>query len=228
MDKRGIMRHGRFKTFLTRGIFRNTFKPLLYKNEDYVDFDFREVFLPLAKRLNTEDNQMFFLAYWLITVPKDLFEILFIAGGNGKYYLNAVKDSDLKNGNLCGHYTQAFVLWHLEQILKNNDEFRNKVGITMEDIDYILNNIYGSKNLTTQYLNELRTQFDLEKMEVDPRDWGIIYVYNIYDLLINNEQIKNKSISEWDRNILEKIEFLDFIVRFFNDKKEDTLAVLNR
>jgi hypothetical protein len=61
-------------------------------------------------------------------------------------------------------------IWHLVQVLKNDEDFRNNVGLTIADIEYALAKFYGAKNLTMQYLNEIRTQFDLTAMQVDPRD----------------------------------------------------------
>ncbi|WP_209124472.1 hypothetical protein [Alkalihalobacillus sp. BA299] len=227
MGKRGIMQHGLFKTFLTRGKFKSVFKPLIYKKEDHVHSDFLNAFLPTVNGLNLDDNQLRFVAYWLYIVPKELFEEVFIANENGEYYLTAVKESDLKNGHLCAYYTQAFVLWYLEQILKNSEEFGNIVGISIEDFEYVITKFYGAKNLTMQYLDEIRTQFDLPTMQVDPRDWGIIYVHNIYDLLINDEQVKYNSINKWDKDIIEKNNFIAFIAQFFADKKEQSLIIMN-
>jgi hypothetical protein len=138
LSKKGIMSHGTVKTFLTRGAFRNVFKPLLYKNEDHVHHDFFQAFLPLISNINMEDNHLRFIAYWLYIVPKELFEEIFIANENGEYYLTAVKNSDLKNGDLCAYYTQAMAIWHLQQILKNSEDFKNTVGITIDDIEYVL------------------------------------------------------------------------------------------
>jgi hypothetical protein len=215
------------KTFLTRGAFRNVFKPLIYKKEDHIHSDFIHAFFPLITNLNTDDNQLRFIAYWLYIVPKELFEEIFIANENGEYYLTAVKHSDLKNGDLCAYYTQAMAIWHLEQILKNSDDFRNTVGMNIDDIEYVLTKFYGTKNLTLQYLNEIRTQFDLSKMNVDPRDWGVHYVYNISDLLINDEQLKYQSLSEWDKDLVEKMNFVMYFIEFFNEKKEQSLALFN-
>jgi hypothetical protein len=227
MGNRGIMQHGAFKTFLTRGAFRSLFKPIIYKKEDHIHSEFRHAFLPLANGLNTKDKLGRFLAYWLYSAPKELFEEIFIANEHGEYYLTAVRDSDLQNGQLCAHYTQAFVLWYLEQLLKNSEEYRNAVGISMSDVEYILSEFYGAKNLTMQYLNEIRALFNVKAMQVDPRDWGIIYVHNIYDLLINNEQLKYKSMSEWDNDLIEKTSFILFVAQFINDKKEQSLIVMN-
>jgi hypothetical protein len=227
LGNRGIMSHGAFKTFLTRGAFRSVFKPMLYKKEDHIHHDFIDTFLPFLNNINLKDNQTRFIAYWLYIVPKELFEKIFIADEKGEYYLTAVKYSDLQNGTLCAYYSQAMAIWHLEQILKNSEDYRNTVGLTIADFEYVLSEFYGAKNLTMQYLNEIRTQFDLSTMQVDPRDWGVHYVYNIYDLLINDEQVKYQSLNEWDKNIVEKMSFITFFVQFFADSKERSLAVLN-
>ncbi|MED4297372.1 hypothetical protein P4678_22315 [Priestia megaterium] len=226
MSKRGIMQHGSFKTFLTRGKLKSVFKPLLYKQEDYVHSDFLHAFLPLTRRLNYEDKKGRFLVYWLYLVPKELFEEIFIVNGNGDYYLTAVRDSDLQNGTLCAHYTQAFVLWHLEQMLKNSEEYRNTIDINMNDVEYILSELYGVKNLCVQYLNEIRTHFNVTSMQVDPRDWGIIYVHNIYDLLINNHELKVKSLNEWNENFIEKTNFITFVNQFFSEKRKESIKIV--
>lgn len=118
-------------------------------------------------------------------------------------------------------------IWHLEQLLKNSEEFRNTVDISIDDVEYILSKFYGAKNLTLQYLNEIRTQFNLSTKKVDPRDWGVHYVYNIYDLLINDEQVKYQSINEWDKDLIEKMSFITFFVQFYANKKAQSIEILN-
>jgi hypothetical protein len=53
------------------------------------------------------------------------------------------------------------------------------------------------------------------------------YVYAIYDLLINNEQVKYQSLSEWDKDVIEKMNFIAFFIDFFGTRKDHSLAVLN-
>ncbi|MBT2663881.1 hypothetical protein [Bacillus sp. ISL-45] len=225
MSKPGIMQHGAVKTFLTRGAFSSVFKPLIYKKEDHVHHDFLNAFLPLIENINMQDNSLRFVTYWLYLIPKELFEEIFITDENGERYLNAVKHSDLKNGALCSYYTQAMAVWHLEQLLNNNEELSKNIGITISDIEYVLIKFYGTKNLTLQYLNEIRGEFDLSKMNVDPRDWGVHYVYSIYDLLINDEQVKYRALKDWDNNLEEEINFITFFIQFFSAQKEQSLAV---
>jgi hypothetical protein len=62
-------------------------------------------------------------------------------------------------------------------------------------------------------------------MNVDPRDWGVYYVYSIFDLLINHEQVKYQSLSDWDKNVTEKMSFIAFFMKFFGTRKGHTLAV---
>lgn len=225
---RGIWRHGKIKTFLTRGLFKPIFRPLLYKKEDELHRQFLDVLQQPIIKLDTTQKRLLVAVSWLLSTPKNIFEYLFLEGDDNRAYLYPVRYSNLKNGHLCAHYTQAFVLWNLEQILKNDYEFQQKINLTIKDFEYILEHVYGKKNLTLDYLNQLREEFDLDKMDVDPRDWGIIYVHRIFDLLINDEKIINDVISDWDKDIAEKMSFIVWMNEVFSEEKSLSIDIMNR
>lgn len=224
---RGVWRHGRIKTFLTRGVLKSVFRPLLYKTEDEVHKSFLDTLNPISE-LDTTDAKIEVVVLWLVYAPKDLFERIFVEDDRNESYLPAVKYANMKNGHLCAHYTQAFVLWHIEQFLNNVNEYQQTIGLTIDDFEYVLEHVYGKKNLTIDYLNQLREEFDLNKLKVDPRDWGIIYVNRILDLLVNDEEIIQHVISEWDRDIIQKMSFITWINDFFVEGRNLSVDIMNR
>ena len=78
----------------------------------------------------------------------------------------------------------------------------------------------GQENKIIHYLNYYREKFDLKKLEVDPRDWSIIYVWDICDTLITDKKVLKETMQEWNDDMLKKMEFISFTTHFIVEQKE--------
>lgn len=219
---RGIFRHGFFKTFLTRGFLRSIFKLLLYTKADKIHSDFVKVVNNFV--VKKPKNEMTIL-FWLVMVPKLFFETIFIEDENGEAYLDVVKNATQDNGRECAYLTQAFVLWNLQQILQNKKEFKTQMGFLIEDLEKITKRVLGQENKIIFYLNYFREKFDLKKLEVDPRDWSIIYVWEVCDILITDKKVLRDTMQEWNDDIIRKTEFITFATQFFAEQKETAIQL---
>ena len=109
--KKGVFTHGPLKTFLTRGLFKSIFKPLLYSKEDHIHSNFLNVLNNCIIKIDNLDQQyQLLLSFWLVHVPKLWFETIFIKDERGFTYLNLVEKSDTNNGEECAYITSIYTL----------------------------------------------------------------------------------------------------------------------
>lgn len=227
--KRGIFRYGIFKAFLTRGLFRKLFKPLLYSKTDKIHDEFISVLNKFTVEMNklvSREGRAFPIPFmfWLVIVPKEFFEAIFIEDEKNNTYLDVVRNATTQNGSECSYLTQAFVLWNLQQFLENDKGFRQKMGFSIEDVEKVVTLILGKENKVIHYLNYLREKFDTDKLEIDPRDWSFVYVAEVAKLLINDKQVLTDTLQEWDNDLIQKMEFISFETQFFLDKKNFSMG----
>lgn len=224
--KRGIFRHGRLKTFLTRGILKGIFEPILYSDSDRIHRDF---ILPLndcarvLPTLNIAPRANKLLTFWLVLVPKELFETLFIPDEEGKCYFPVMSFADHNEGQHCAHLTQAYVVFLVEQLLRNSAEFAAAMNFTREDIRISLQQIYGDENPSEKCLTDFYAEFDLERLEVDPRDWAIVYMWKVCDALIHDKKRLKQCMGAWNDDVFQRSAFGLWAIGFTIDRKKASL-----
>jgi hypothetical protein len=224
--KRGIFRHGGFKTFLTRGILKGVFEPILYSDNDRIHRDFVIPLNECARVLptfNVVRRATNLLTYWLVQVPKELFETLFIPGEKGRSYFSVVSFADHNGGQYCAHLTQAYVVFLVEQSLRNSLEFATTMGFTQEDMRLCIEGVYGKQNLTVQCLVSLYEEFGLQRMKVDPRDWPIVYLWKVCDALIHDKRRLKECMGAWNDDPFQRSAFSAWAVEFIIDRKNASL-----
>jgi len=224
---RGILKHGPIKTFLTRGILGGLFRPILYSKKDKIHYDFMGIITDTIESIDAKINNpnKMALQIWFSMAPLEHFELLFLPDINRKTLIPMLDKAEINNGKECAYLTQGFMLFYLEQLLKNSSEYAEKVKILLEDIDYTSKIIYGANNSILKYLNYFRKTFDREK--IDPRDEPIIYVYRATELFIPDSNRKKSAIKDWDENMLGKIDFINGFTSFINIQKENSIKMMN-
>jgi len=227
--KYGIFRHGLFKTFLTRGFLRSFFVSFFYSNADNIQAEFVRVIndfiIEIESKVKTENKMA--IMYWLAIVPKLFFETVFIEDENGIIFLNVPINATENKGQECAFITQAFILWNLQQLLKNDEGYNEEMGFSIEDLEKIVKIILGKDNKIIYYLNYYRDKFDLKKLEVDPRDWSIIYVWDICDTLITDKKVLKEAMQEWNDDIFKKMDLISFTTDFIIEHKESARKLSN-
>ncbi|ODS30053.1 MAG: hypothetical protein SCARUB_04839 [Candidatus Scalindua rubra] len=226
---RGIFRHGKFKAFLTRGIFKYFFRPVFYKHEDFIHSNFNSILNDFAYKSKYKIKKEFYdiINFWLVLTPEYYFSKIFLKDEKNNCYLNILNNVDNQNGIECAYITQAFVLWHLKQFLSNDTIFKETIGLSFSDFEESINLVFGKENRTLYYLNYYKEKFDLSKLEVDPRDWPIIYVWDICDILFDDtEKMKDMMIS-WDDDLVVKMNLVRFNTEFFKHHKDWSLEIVN-
>jgi hypothetical protein len=220
-DERGIFRHGLFKTFLTRGLFKSIFRPILYQREENIHLEFVNVLNDyVLKQEMISPEYLNQILFWLVIVPKKWFELVFMPDKKGNFLIDIAKKAQHLNGTDCAYLTQGYALWMLEQLLKNSPEMNEKTELTIEDFEYAVELLDGKVSKTLGYLDYFRSKFDLEKMDVDPRDWPIIYVWEICDLLISDQSKLEQVMGDWNKSMRKKRELITYNAVFFSKQKE--------
>lgn len=225
-SKLGIWKHGAVKSFLTRGAFRSVFKPILYSHEDHFHQEFLSIFNYAASILDTNDTSGKALTQWLTLVPVRFFENNFLTDESGTFLVPLLKGADNDKAKQCAHFTQAFALWYFQQFMTNNEDFTEALGFDMEYVEQALRQLYGIKNLTLDYLNFIRDKFNLETLEVDPRDWALVYYYDLCDILYSSEEKLYAVIGEWNDDLMQRTQYSTLAMQYFAECKKTTLSIL--
>ncbi|MNP30467.1 hypothetical protein D3C76_1235400 [compost metagenome] len=224
-SKLGVWKHGAFKTFLTRGAFRSVFRPMLFTNEEHFHIDFITIFNDAARKIDTSVMSGKTLTQWLVLAPLRFFENNFLSDETGNSLVPLLQEADRSKAVQSAHFTQAFALWYFQQSLTNDEKLAETLGYDMELVEDALVHIYGMKNLTLDYLNYFREKFDLEALEVDPRDWPLVYYYDLCDMLYSSEQKLNVVIGEWNDDLIARTQYSTLAVTYFSECKKTTLAI---
>lgn len=83
------------------------------------------------------------IPFWIVTVPEEWFELLFMPDKNGNVLFGVAKEAENLNGKDCAYMTQGYSLWILEQFFKNSPEMHQKTGLTMQDIEHAVEILDG-------------------------------------------------------------------------------------
>jgi len=164
--------------------------------------------------------------FWFYSVPKLFFELLFINKDKdlNEELVPILEPSIKNNGKECAFITQAFVLSQLEQILKNDKEYKTKMGLSIEHFEILSHDSLIGENSIVKYLNKYRKV--LSSNTLDLRDSYVIYVWDICDTLVPNRKRCMKIMGEWDNDTLAKMNMISEAIHFFATVKKESLKVL--
>jgi len=224
-SKLGVWKHGALKTFLTRGAFRSVFRPMLYTNEEHFHIDFLTIYNNAAQKIDTDVMAGKNMNQRLVLAPLRFFENSFLSDETGTILVPLLKGADRSKAIQCAHFTQAFALWYFQQFLTNSEDFAETLGYDMELVEDALVQIYGMKNLTLDYLNYFREKFDLETLEVDPRDWPLVYYYDMCEMLYSSEKELYNVIGQWNDDLFARTQYSTLTETHFIECKKTTLAI---
>lgn len=224
---RGIMKHGPIKTFFTRGILGGLFRPILYSKVDKINYDFVRVITEtievIDKKIPNQYNMA--LQIWLSMAPLEHFGLLFLPDENNEILIPMLEKAEVNSGRECAYLTQGFMLFYLEQFIKNSPDFREKTTMTLKDIDDMCDLFFGEGNKTRKYLDYFRNLFD--RSQIDFRDEPIMYVYESTKLFIHDKERQRLAIQKWDDDVISKYGFIAGFGEFINIQKDNCLKMIN-
>ncbi|WP_372948159.1 hypothetical protein [Mariniphaga sp.] len=221
---RGVMKHGTTKTFLTRGVFGIFLRPIIYSETDKIHFEFLKIITKTIKSIDREINSKYrgVLQIWFSMAPKEHFELLFLPDENIQTMIPMLEKAEVNNGEECAIMTQGFILYNLEQIIKNSTEYRNTIRINVPDLESICDIIFDKKSKQRIYWDYFRNELKNE----DPRNIPIIYVYEATSLFITDNNRKKIVIQSWDDDLLGKFAYINGFANFIQIQKENSIKML--
>ncbi|AJQ29603.1 hypothetical protein JBW_04272 [Pelosinus fermentans JBW45] len=152
---RGIGENSLTKIFLTRSFLGPIFRPLLFSREEYIHDTFLEEITMLTQDIMAMPDleQRGLTYYWLIEVPKSLFEGLFIITDHHQKMCNFSDYTNGKDGTGLGYLTQGYILAILPYLVEKDQLLDQLVHPTIDDLEKIIFTMFGPENLIFQYQN---------------------------------------------------------------------------
>ncbi|MFA6923707.1 MAG: hypothetical protein WC223_05575 [Bacteroidales bacterium] len=230
MENKGIFRHSKLKTFFKKGFLGKLSRLIFFKNEDYIHFRFINCLsnnISKIQKSNGNYNKVIIL-YWLVQLPRELFEELFIEGESKSEIMNfTLKNAENLKSEKCAYITQAYILWNYENILRSDNVFgsamqRNTI-VAFEEI--VKSNIESSDEII-DYLNFFRHVFDAKDNgdePVNPKDRILIYIFEICKIIYKDKNKIQEALNKLDQNIRQKLILSFFDVAFFSEAKKTAL-----
>jgi hypothetical protein len=167
---RGIWENSLLKIFLTRSFLGPLFRPFLYSAEEYVHYTFLEDITILTQEIiqirNLKKRGLTY--YWLIEVPRSLFEELFINSVENQGKCQIFKDIKAKEGTEMAYLTQGFILAIMPYMLQKDESLDLSISPSISELEQIIIAAYGSKNRIfyyQYYFQQLLADFFPEKVD---------------------------------------------------------------
>lgn len=164
------------------------------------------------------------VVFWLADFPQALFDTVFALDGTGQSYVPVLVHAETEDGAACAVLTQAYSLWLLQQVLANSSTFRDKMGFDMPEVERIVAAALPGTVLGA--LDSYRRRFDLETLEVDPRDWPIVWLWDVTDSLIHNKDTLKKAMGRWNADLLARTAFASSMAHLTVALKQQILEQL--
>lgn len=119
---------------------------------------------------------------WYVSLPWAFFEDLFINNNKYNQPLLAVFDNaEVINGADCALITQAFVLYHLEQLINNDVNYKK---FSMNEVEQVLFSNISRGTFLVEKLNTFRQ--GLKELPTD--DWYFEYIHEILKVIYTKEE----------------------------------------
>jgi len=156
------------------------------------------------------------ISFWLSIVTKDLFEMIFVNFKGRGPRLDLLSNATKNKGRECAHITQAFVIWNVQQLLKNKKGYKKQIKFNIADFEALVVEVLGEKNEIITWLNWFRAKFDLnnniDEALVHPQDWILVYISLILETLIDDEASLKEAVGDFDDDVASKLELMNSYV----------------
>lgn len=181
------------------GIFRKLVMKHLATRSDKIFSEFGDVIIQ-TKKVIEESNQFDkpfkkLMINWLVSMPWAYFEGLFIDSNSwNEYLLKVFSKAQVINGEDCALITQAFILWHLEQLTKNDDNYKK---YSIKEIELWINKGINKGNFLTHNLKKFRRNLK----DLPPDYWYFEYINEILNATYTNHEETSTIISALQLNL---------------------------
>lgn len=168
------------------GILHKLAIRFLATRSEKIHSEFGDIIVQTTKEIKeiSQLNEQFkkLMITWLVSLPWAYFEELFINKNSwNEYLLSIFKDAQVVNGENCALITQSFFLWHLEQLTKNNDNYKK---YSFKDIEQLINKNLSRGTLLSFKLKKFKKSFKVLLQD----DLYFEYINEIIKTLYNERE----------------------------------------
>jgi hypothetical protein len=152
------------------------------------------------------DGASYGVVFWLADFPQTLFDTVFAIDCTGQGYVPVLLHAETEDGTTCAVVTQAFSLWILQQLLANDSTFQSRMGFDMAEMEGIVAAVLP--HAVRETLESYRQRFDIKTLKVDPRDWDIVWLWDITDAVIHSKDTLKKAMGRWNDDVIARIAYV--------------------
>jgi len=179
------------------GIIRKLMIRLFAPRSVKIHEQFGDVIVQTTEQINRsddlDDSIKELMIIWLVSLPWAYFEALFINNNSwNESLLASFENTQVTNGEDCASITQAFFLWHLEQLTKNNENYKK---YSINEAERWINKRMNKGTLLTDRLGRFRKNLQ----DLPPDDWHFEYVNEILNAIYTDHE-KASNISRAIQN----------------------------
>ncbi len=120
------------------------------------------------------------------------------------------------DGQACAALSQGYCAFTLYRMLSNSEEYRDAMRMNPQDVRSFLSRLPSEAGLRA--FDYYRERFDIpfgEENAVDPRDWAIVWLWDIADVLIPDAKAQERALGEWNSNMFARLEFVELEMKRF-------------
>jgi len=172
------------------GIVPKLMTRLLATRSQKIHSEFGDVIVRTTIELKKADESIAdLLISWFVSLPWAYFEECFINTKSWNSPLLAVLDNaQVIGGEDCALITQAFCLWHLEHIIRNDDNYKH---YSMKEIEQWIRNQITKGILVADKLETFRKVLH----SLPPDDWYYEYISEILNALYTDDEKRSSIIN---------------------------------
>jgi len=127
--------------------------------------------------------------YWLIEVPKSLFEELFIIGDHHQKKCNLSDYTNGKNGTGLGYLTQGYILAILPYLVERDQLLDQLIHPAINDLEKLIFTMFGPENLVFQYQNHFGQLINDALKEPINDMISVSYIQQVIDHIEKNSMV---------------------------------------
>ncbi len=177
------------------GIARKLMIRFLGTRSQRIYSEFADVIVRTTKEFEKADQSIAddsiknLLIIWFVSLPWTYFETLFINKESWNVPLLALLDNaHVINGEDCALVSQAFCLWFLEQLLRNDENYKS---YSMKEIEQWIRDQVTKGIFLTEKLKKFRKVL----RDLPPDDWYFEYINEILSVLYTDHEKRSSIIT---------------------------------
>ncbi|QJR35223.1 hypothetical protein [Gemmatimonas groenlandica] len=112
------------------------------------------------------------------------------------------------DGESCAALTQGYSSFMLYQMLTNGEGFRDEMQMLPSDVEKVLSRL--PSDLPFSAFRYYRERFGIalgQPNAVDPRDWSLVWLWDVASVLIPDDKVQERVFKDWD-NPITRLEFV--------------------